>query len=379
MLNNLVGRLPMPQKHKDYDVALLRILSIFQRLLEGKTLQKKELAEEFNVSEKTIQRDINKRLQSYPITYSRNIGWQLDSSFASQNTAASYHQLFEKASHIKTIEYNLLQAKHAIEEADAILILAGAGMGVDSGLPDFRGDQGFWKAYPPMKRLGLTFYDIANPLWFTRNPSLAWGFYGHRINLYRNTTPHKGFALLKSLVDAKDQNYFIFTSNVDGQFQKAKFDEAKIFECHGSIHFNQCTHITHSCSQSIWSNSKELYNVDLSVFQLKSALPTCVHCGQIARPNVLMFGDFHFSRERYYQQQDRFNNWLQTNIIQKQKIVLIEIGAGIDVLTVRRLSEEIMCQYECALIRINPRDYQGPKGVISIPLPALESLEHLIS
>jgi len=48
------------------------------------------------------------------------------------------------------------QAAEVIQNAHAILITAGAGMGVDSGLPDFRGDQGLWKAYPPLKERGLS-------------------------------------------------------------------------------------------------------------------------------------------------------------------------------------------------------------------------------
>ena len=38
--------------------------------------------------------------------------------------------------------------------------------GVDSGLPDFRGNKGFWKAYPPLKKMGVSFMDMASPLWF---------------------------------------------------------------------------------------------------------------------------------------------------------------------------------------------------------------------
>ena len=54
-------------------------------------------------------------------------------------------------------------AAATIAAADALIITTGAGMGVDSGLPDFRGDQGFWKAYPMYERLGLSFIDAANP------------------------------------------------------------------------------------------------------------------------------------------------------------------------------------------------------------------------
>ncbi|HQP37085.1 MAG TPA: Sir2 family NAD-dependent protein deacetylase, partial [Polyangiaceae bacterium] len=71
-------------------------------------------------------------------------------------------------------------AAEAIHQADALLITAGAGMGVDSGLPDFRGNQGFWRAYPAYADLGLSFVSLASPGWFQRDPRLAWGFYGHR-------------------------------------------------------------------------------------------------------------------------------------------------------------------------------------------------------
>lgn len=185
-----------------------------------------------------------------------------------------------------SIEENVMQARDIIRDAEAILITAGAGMGVDSGLPDFRGNEGFWKAYPPMARLGISFVEMANPQWFDHNPALAWGFYGHRMNLYRKTHPHEGFALLLKLVALKKNNYFIFTSNVDGQFQKAGFDEAQIEECHGSIHHLQCVR---PCSPHIWDASDITVLVDEQQFLAQPPLPQCPHCHGLARPNVLMF------------------------------------------------------------------------------------------
>ena len=132
------------------------------------------------------------------------------------------------------------RAAEAINAADALLVTAGAGMGVDSGLPDFRGAQGFWRAYPAIAKLGLSFEEMANPAWFKENPSLAWAFYGHRLNLYRSTFPHAGFARLLEIGRSKSHGYFVFTSNVDGQFQKAGFSLEHIVECHGSIHHFQC-------------------------------------------------------------------------------------------------------------------------------------------
>ena len=96
-----------------------------------------------------------------------------------------------------------------LHEADGLLITAGAGMGVDSGLPDFRGPEGFWRAYPAAKLLGLRFEELANPQWFDRDPHLAWGFYGHRPNLYRATKPHEGYELLLNW--ARQKEFFVFT------------------------------------------------------------------------------------------------------------------------------------------------------------------------
>ena len=121
-----------------------------------------------------------------------------------------------------------------IQRSDALFIGAGAGMGVDSGLPDFRGNEGFWRAYPPFRERGLSFVHMANPMWFERDPQLAWGFYGHRLNLYRDTVPHDGFGLLNKWGRAMERGAFAFTSNVDGQFQRAGFAPENVYECWSS-------------------------------------------------------------------------------------------------------------------------------------------------
>jgi NAD-dependent SIR2 family protein deacetylase len=132
------------------------------------------------------------------------------------------------------------RAAEYIDAADSLVIAAGAGIGVDSGLPDFRGEDGFWKAYPALGRARTSFREIASPDAFQTAPLRAWGFYGHRLKLYRDTIPHLGFELLKRWGESMPRGYFVFTSNVDGQFQKAGFGQTKILECHGSIHQFQC-------------------------------------------------------------------------------------------------------------------------------------------
>ena len=67
------------------------------------------------------------------------------------------------------LEDNLRAAADAIRTADALLIGAGAGMGVDSSLPDFRGPEGFWRAYPPFR--GRRFAEMSTPHWFKTDPA----------------------------------------------------------------------------------------------------------------------------------------------------------------------------------------------------------------
>ena len=88
---------------------------------------------------------------------------------------------------------DLNYAVELIRKADGILITAGAGMSVDSGLPDFRSVGGFWNTYPMFKEHNISFEDIATPLAYKHNQELAYWFYGHRLVQYRNTIPHEGY------------------------------------------------------------------------------------------------------------------------------------------------------------------------------------------
>jgi NAD-dependent SIR2 family protein deacetylase len=268
---------------------------------------------------------------------------------------------------------DIKEARKFIKDADALLITAGAGMGVDSGLPDFRGNEGFWKAYPPIKKLGLSFSDMANPAWFDSDPLLAWAFYGHRLNLYRDTVPHDGFKMLLDLVKEKDDNYFVFTSNVDGQFQKAGFSDEKIYEVHGSIHHLQCAQ---NCTRDIWEN-KESIEVDMDRF-IALDTPTCPKCNSISRPNILMFGDWGWNGQRSSDQEHRYAQWLNEN--RDKKIAIIEVGAGTAVPTVRMEGEHLaMKEQNMKLIRINPREYIVNNSIgFSIPLGGEEGIRSII-
>lgn len=256
------------------------------------------------------------------------------------------------------------QAAEAICGADALLIGAGAGMGVDSGLPDFRGNDGFWKAYPPFR--GRQFAEMSTPHWFRTDPALAWGFFGHRLNLYRTAQPHAGFQILLKWIKQFDLDAFVFTSNVDGQFQKAGFDPATILECHGSIHHLQCLK---GCERQIWSAGDIQVDVDMETIRARGDLPHCPECGSLARPNILMFGDYGWNSDRTSRQEARFNQWRE----RQRRIVAIELGAGLAIPTVRLYCESL----GSPLIRINPRDSDVSDPAIGLPLGAKAALTQI--
>ena len=250
------------------------------------------------------------------------------------------------------------QAAQLVKQADALVIAAGAGIGVDSGLPDFRGNAGFWKAYPALQAEGTAFTDIASPAAFAANPRRAWGFYGHRLALYRATMPHAGFDLLREWGRMKERGAFVFTSNVDGQFGKADVDAQRIDECHGSIHHLQCLA---RCTSAIWPADAFEPRVDVTRCMLLGELPACPHCGGLARPNILMFGDWDWIETRRDAQARRMQQWLAG----VRRPLVIELGAGVDIATVRHFSRRVVVQHGGALVRINPRAPQldGLPGV----------------
>lgn len=100
--------------------------------------------------------------------------------------------------HDLKLDFLYQQAAELIHNAEHIVITAGAGMSVDSGMPDFRGEAGFYKAYPAFKDAKLSFYDVANPRMLFQNPTQYWWFYGHRFELYKQTKPHHGYQIKKS-------------------------------------------------------------------------------------------------------------------------------------------------------------------------------------
>lgn len=278
------------------------------------------------------------------------------------------------------LDAQLDRASALLRHARAMLFTAGAGMGVDSGLPDFRGPEGFWRAYPPYRALGLEFAALANPRWFREDPALAWGFYGHRLQLYRDTVPHTGFAILRDLAARSEHGAFVFTSNIDGHFVRAGFDPARVVECHGTLDALQCVR---ACGAAPFDSATIRVEVDLQTFRARPPLPACSRCGGLARPAVLMFGDAEWDGSRTEAQERRLDAWLRRlprahGQSAESPLVVVECGAGLAVPTVRHFGEHVARAFGGALVRINVResDAPGPRDV-SLPLGAKDALTEI--
>ena len=217
------------------------------------------------------------------------------------------------------------------------------------------------------ERLGLSFVDAANPQHFEGDPAFGWGFYGHRLNLYRATEPHAGFGMLRRWIEALELEAWVVTSNVDGQFQRAGFPRDRVVEVHGSIHHLQC--LT-PCSGAIWENREEV-PIDHETMRARH-VPRCRRCPGVARPNILMFGDYSWLPERTHAQHGRFDAFLETH--RDDPLVVVELGAGTAIPTIRLLSERLGGLEDATIVRINPREagIRGPH--LSLAAGALEGL-----
>jgi NAD-dependent SIR2 family protein deacetylase len=122
----------------------------------------------------------------------------------------------------------------------------------------------------------------------------------------------------------------------------------------------------------VWYAEGTGVTVDEETMNAREPLPQCPHCGAVARPNILMFGDWNWISYRTDDQQHRMGQWLTEN--RGGSVVIVECGAGTGVPTVRMTSESIVSRFNASLIRINVREPRVPHGQIGLPMGALEAL-----
>ena len=282
----------------------------------------------------------------------------------------------------RSVKKEVIKAKALLQEADALLIVTGAGMSVDSGIPTYRGNNGIWTKSIKIGDELYAYDDISSlKMWKTR-PELAWGFKAYFYRMMNELDPHQGYYEL--LEKIKDKfNYFITTSNIDGYFKRAGFDTNRIYEVHGSVNYLQC--MDKNCN--IMNGVSEAIN--LPTFNeetfIADWLPKCPNCNKMSRPNVSMFGDVEFYGKPYEHQRKRLDNWLANINKSNKKLLILEIGCGINPHSLRMSNGRMMSgewkmpkfDNNIGTIRLNPNDEQDDKDTIHIPLGAKAGINSL--
>ncbi len=156
-------------------------------------------------------------------------------------------------------------SKERLAQAQKVVVLTGAGISAESGVPTFRGADGIWQHYRAT--------DLATPEAFDRDPELAWSFYNWRRELISKVTENRAHQALVTLEQIVP-DFTLVTQNVDGLHHRA--GSINIIEVHGNLWRVQCT----ECARIV---------VDMSVDMGK--LPRCRECGGVLRPDVVWFGE----------------------------------------------------------------------------------------
>lgn len=147
-----------------------------------------------------------------------------------------------------------------------VVVLTGAGISAESGIPTFRGEDGLWKKYRAE--------ELATPTSFNQNPNLVWEWYDWRRGIIGQKAPNSGHKVL-----AQWENTFpsfsLITQNIDGLHQKA--GSKNILELHGNIWKMRCT--------------KEGTITENHETPLKECPPVCSACEALLRPHVVWFGE----------------------------------------------------------------------------------------
>ncbi|MEM7009450.1 MAG: NAD-dependent deacylase [Thermodesulfobacteriota bacterium] len=164
------------------------------------------------------------------------------------------------------LEEKIAQAREEIEKATQIVVLTGAGISAESGVPIFRGEEGLWQNYRPE--------ELATPDAFWKDPKLVWEWYDWRRNAVKDAKPNPGHYALVELAQ-NVQKMTLITQNIDGLHQMAGSQD--VIEMHGNIWQIRCT----KCGEI-----EQSFEVPLSELP-----PKCKSCGELGRPNVVWFGE----------------------------------------------------------------------------------------
>ena len=250
----------------------------------------------------------------------------------------------------------ILQAKQAVKQADYIIIGAGSGLSTAAGLlysgekfeKDFRE---FIEKYHFGNLYSASFYEF-------KTQEEKWAFFAKMIKLNRyNEKPLKLYQELYEIV--KNKEYFVLSTNVDGQFYNSGFDKDKIFEVQGDYSYLQCEN---ACHNKLYNN-KELVEKWLRRNTKNCKIPSdlvmkCPVCGGNMDMNLRKDANF-VQDENWYRQSEKYEDFLSRS--KGKNVVLLEIGVGFNTPGIIRFPFERMTAIseKTTLIRIN-KDYPNP-------------------
>jgi NAD-dependent deacetylase len=165
------------------------------------------------------------------------------------------------------------QARTVIEAADRIVVLTGAGISTDSGIPDFRGPQGVWTLNPKAERMSDIRYYATDPevrrlSWQSRLAHPAW-----------TAEPNAGHLALAEL-ERRGRLHALITQNIDGLHQRAGNSRQRVIEVHGTLHLAVCL----SCERRL-----PMPQV-LARVRAGEDDPACEQCGGILKSDTISFG-----------------------------------------------------------------------------------------
>ena len=240
--------------------------------------------------------------------------------------------------------------KELIEQADCILIGAGAGLSTSAGI-DYAGDE-FKKEFAPfIKKYGFTDLYTASFYEFETEEE-KWAYFAKHIKFA--DTGRKAIPLYKNIYElVKNKSYFVITTNVDDQFEKAGFEKNKIFATQGSYSKLQCSE---ACHNKLYDDT-ELVNrmIEKTDCNLKiptNLVPICPVCKE--RMEVNLRKDAYFVQdENWYKQSKAYEDFV--NNAKDKKVILLELGVGFNTPIIIRFPFEQMTMQNknWNLVRIN--------------------------
>lgn len=265
----------------------------------------------------------------------------------------------------KSYNERILQAKQAIKQSDYIIIGAGSGLSTAAGL-EYCGEnlksnyKEFIEKYHFEDLYSASFYDF-------KTQEEKWAFFAKMIKLNRyNENPLKLYQELYKIV--KNKEYFVLSTNVDGQFYNSGFDRNKVFEVQGDYEYLQCEN---ACHNKLYDNRElvEKWIQNTSDCKIPTNLVMkCPVCGGNMDMNLRKDANF-VQDSNWYNMSQKYEEFLDKT--KNKNVVLLEIGVGFNTPGIIRFPFEQMTanNKKTMLIRIN-KDY---------PLPMLEIKSKTIS